>query len=383
MSRLFDVWTLIAATLGVLLIACGANAAPRPRAESSGRTAVIEPWSKPSDDVLRERLSAMQYQVTQNAGTEPPFHNAYWDNHEDGLYVDVVTGEPLFSSAHKYDSGTGWPSFTQPVEPQRVVTETDRALGMVRTEVRSAIGASHLGHVFDDGPIAHGGKRYCINSAALRFVPFNQLEAEGYGAYKATVRTGKPPLAPDHGNTCAEGEACDPAEHQEAAAGCATTYETAILAGGCFWGMEDLLREIDGVIETEVGYIGGQTDRPTYDTVHTGRTGHAEAVRVVFDPTKIAYADLLERWFFRMHDPTTTNRQGNDVGSQYRSAIFAQSPEQAATAAAIKEKVNASGLWKSPVVTTIEGAGVWTPAESYHQDYLEKNPDGYTCHYLR
>ena len=135
------------------------------------------------------RLTDTQYRVTQRDATEPPFRNAYWDNHEPGLYVDVVSGEPLFSSTDKYDSGTGWPSFTKPVEPDAVRTVTDRALWMTRTEVRSAVADSHLGHVFDDGPRNAGGLRYCMNSAALRFVPASSLEDEGYGAYRSLFDT--------------------------------------------------------------------------------------------------------------------------------------------------------------------------------------------------
>lgn len=130
------------------------------------------------------RLTKRQYAVTQEAATEPAFRNEFWDNHEDGIYVDVVSGEPLFSSTDKYDSGSGWPSFTRPIESAEIVENTDRTFGMRRTEVRSGQADSHLGHLFDDGPAAEGGMRYCINSAALRFVPLAELDQQGYGVYR-------------------------------------------------------------------------------------------------------------------------------------------------------------------------------------------------------
>jgi methionine-S-sulfoxide reductase len=137
------------------------------------------------------------------------------------------------------------------------------------------------------------------------------------------------------------------------------------------------------VLETEAGYTGGWLRNPRYEDTHDSRSGHAEAVRVVFDPRKLSYEELLEKWFFRMHDPTTKDRQGNDRGTQYRSAIFWQDEGQRATAEAVKARVQASGRWKAPIVTTIEKGSEWWPAEAYHQDYLVKNPGGYTCHYMR
>ena len=354
----------IAALAGFAAVYRG-NVVAKPAGPTKERIMSTKTYTKPSAAEIKNKLTAEQFQVTQQSGTEPPFRNAYWDNHKPGLYVDVVTGEPLFSSTDKFDSGTGWPSFTRPVEAGRVTKNSDASHGMVRDEVRSQAGGSHLGHVFDDGP-APTNQRYCINSASLRFVPVDKLEAEGYGAYRAL-------FAP------AQTQAATNGKQAEAK----VTRETAVLAGGCFWGMEELLRKIPGVLETEVGYTGGKTAKPTYDDVHDGTTGHAEAVRVVFDPSKLSYADLLEKWFFRMHDPTTKNRQGNDVGSQYRSAIFVTSQAQRKVAEEVKARAAKSGRWKNPIVTEIVEAGTWTSAESYHQDYLQKNPGGYTCHFMR
>jgi methionine-R-sulfoxide reductase len=181
-----------------LALACRARgeAAVAATADSTpGRQEETMGVEKPSDAELRKRLSPRQYEVTQREGTEPPFHNEYWDNHQPGIYVDVVSGEPLFSSLDKYDSGTGWPSFSRPLEAENVATHTDHRLFLERTEVRSRHAGSHLGHVFDDGP-APTGLRYCMNSAALRFVPVERLEAEGYGRYLPLF--GKAGASPEH-----------------------------------------------------------------------------------------------------------------------------------------------------------------------------------------
>ncbi len=181
--------------LGVLAasaLACGSTRSPTTAAAPAAGRRV---FSKPPADEIRRRLTPLQYDVTQNAATEPKFQNEYWNNHEPGIYVDVVTGEPLFSSNEKYDSGTGWPSFWRPIAEGITTTRGDDSIpGQPRTEVRSAVGDSHLGHVFDDGP-APTHLRYCMNSASLRFIPLAQLEAQGYGAYRALF-TGSTPAAP-------------------------------------------------------------------------------------------------------------------------------------------------------------------------------------------
>jgi peptide methionine sulfoxide reductase msrA/msrB len=198
--------------------------------------------------------------------------------------------------------------------------------------------------------------RYCINSASLRFIPAEKLEEEGYGQYRHLFEKEKGTVK--------------------------GTTEVALLAGGCFWGVEELIRQLPGVVDTSVGYTGGDLKNPRYEDVKTGRTGHAESIRIEFDPSKISYEEIL-RYFFRLHDPTTKNRQGNDVGTQYRSAIFVADDGQRQVAERVRAEVDGSGKWSRPVVTEIVPAKEFYSAEDYHQDYLQKNPGGYTCHYLR
>src|SRR5213594_3990409 len=345
----------------VALLAAGFVAMVRHGREQPAEISTFEPenmkdFKKPEPTELKKKLSSEQFAVTQQCGTEPAFHNAYWDNHKPGLYVDVVSGEPLFSSLDKFDSGTGWPSFTQPVKGTEIVEKKDSAYGMARTEVRSKVADSHLGHVFDDGPADKGGLRYCINSASLKFIPVEEMDQAGYGKYlEPFVKTGlvKAPL-----------------------------HETAVLAGGCFWGMEEIIRKIPGVIKTTVGYSGGTTANPTYKEVCTGGTGHAEAIQVEFDSTRLSYEALLD-YFFRMHDPTTLNRQHNDVGTQYRSAIFYSNEAQKQSSERVKARWEKSGKFNRPITTEITAAMKFYSAEEYHQKYLAKNPGGYTCHILR
>ena len=296
-----------------------------------------------TDAEWRKLLTPEQYQIARKSGTERAFCGTLLDNKKAGVYACVGCGLPLFSSSAKFHSGTGWPSFFQPIAAENIHEERDESYGMVRVEIRCARCDSHLGHVFEDGP-RPTGLRYCLNSESLAFTDEKELAKL---ADPATKQSAKPQAA----------------------------VQTAVLAGGCFWCTEAVFEQLEGVKDVESGYAGDSAETANYEAVCTGSTNHAEAIRITYDPGKISYEELLKVFFTVAHDPTTLNRQGNDTGRQYRSAIFYAGDEQKRAAEAYIAKLKAEGTFSKPITTTLEPLTTFYSAEKYHQDYARLNPD--------
>lgn len=281
-----------------------------------------------TDSEWRAQLTPEQYRVTRQHGTERPFSSPLCSLFEAGRYACMCCGTVLFDAAEKFESGTGWPSFTQPVAVDAVAYYVDHSHGMTRVEVRCNTCDAHLGHVFPDGP-APTGLRYCINAVSLQKV--------------------------------------------------ATALATATFGGGCFWCTEAIFREVDGVVNVTSGYSGGHLPNPDYRNVCTGKTGHAEVIQIQFDPAVISYADLLAI-HMATHDPTTLNQQDADKGTQYRSVIFFHDETQRQTAAQTLAALQPA--FGGKIVTELAPLEAFYPAESYHQDYYRRNTDAPYCQFV-
>ncbi|MEZ6317504.1 MAG: bifunctional methionine sulfoxide reductase B/A protein [Phycisphaerales bacterium] len=318
----------------------GMRTSAAPRYSKSGYD--ITPLSPERIDLLAKRLTPEQRAIVLAKGTEAPFCGTLLDNKKTGVYVCSLCELPLFASDSKFHSGTGWPSFFQPVDPDHVASHADDSYGMHRVEITCARCGAHLGHVFDDGPNPTG-LRFCVNSESLEFYEQGQ---------------DLPPAAMP------------------------VKTETAYFAGGCFWGIEHHFESVPGVIDAVSGFQGGEVEDPSYQQVCADTTGHAETVRVTYDPARVTYRQLL-RAFFAMHDPTQLNRQGPDFGEQYRSAIFAVGDDQLAEARAYIDTLAKAGVYKGKIVTQVvpaEGHEFFA-AEDYHQDYVART--GRACHAMR
>jgi len=373
----------------------GANAAPNAHARSDKHSSadsvfvyvynrdgklvgpVESPRVKFTDAEWRKRLTKEQYVVARRKGTEDPFCGTLLDNKKEGVYSCVCCGLPLFSSESKFESGTGWPSFFQPVAMDNVADHKDTKLGMLRVEIVCARCDGHLGHVFDDGP-RPTGLRFCLNSESLNFTESAKLASlADPAAENADATTGSSKASSGKTGSVKQASAQGDAQADESKdskkSDSAKGPQTAVFASGCFWCSEASFQQLKGVSDVVSGYSGGDAATADYRQVSSGITGHAEAIRVTYDPAVITYDQLLDV-FFDSHDPTQLNRQGPDVGTQYRSAIFYANPEQRKEAEAkIKSLIDAKKYRK--IATTLEPLEAFYEAEDYHQDYANENPD--------
>ena len=319
-----------------------------------------------SDAEWQKRLTPQQYAIVRAKGTERAFCGTLLDNHKEGYYLCVGCGLPLFNSNAKFNSGTGWPSFFQPVAEENVHEDADHSYGMERTEITCARCGGHLGHVFDDGP-KPTKLRFCLNSESLKFV--DQADAKSAGE-------DVPPQSAAKADAVAEPKAVTrlPLPANDTPLASAPGEAKAVFAGGCFWCTEGIFDGIDGVKNVVSGYSNGDPKRTTYEEVCKGDTGHAESVQITYDPSKVTFGRLL-RIFMGTHNPTTLNAQGPDHGTQYRSAIFYMDDKQKEVAEGYIKQLSGTTLFGGkPIVTVVEPLKGFYPAEDYHQDFVKLNP---------
>ncbi|HRK35992.1 MAG TPA: bifunctional methionine sulfoxide reductase B/A protein [Candidatus Hydrogenedentes bacterium] len=328
---------------------------------------VSVPRVEKSEEDWKSMLSPAQFAVVRAKGTERPFCGTLLDNKKTGYYVCVACKLPLFHSGAKFDSGTGWPSFFQPVAKENILEERDVSHGMVRTEIMCMRCEGHLGHVFEDGP-KPTGLRFCLNSESLTFV--EEADAKSVGeevptaALAASTEKTEVPKAvtrlPLPANDFPKADA--PGESK------------AVFGGGCFWCTEAIFEDLPGVKKVLSGYAGGDAASANYDAVSSGTTEHAEVIEITYDPSQLTYGELL-RIFMGTHNPTQLNAQGPDKGKQYRSAVFYADEKQKAIADEYFKALNETKLFGGkPIVTTLEPLKAFYPAEEYHQDFAKTNP---------